>query len=179
METAGAATDIGRMNGYEKTSIAETEEKRENMKIVFEPVTAENMEDVLKLHIAGSQKGFVETVKQCLDEAREWACWRPVGIYIDGQLVGFAMYCLWEEKSMEDRVWMDRFLIDERYQGKGYGKACLPVLLDKIQGEYGCDKIYLSVVEENQTAIHLYREFGFEFNGESDLHGEKVMVRQN
>lgn len=147
------------------------------MNIIFKPVTAENREDVLQLNIAGSQKGFVETVKQCLEEAQEWACWRPVGIYIDGRLVGFAMYCLWEEKETESRVWMDRLLIDERYQGKGYGKACLPVLLDKIQEEYGCDRIYLSVVKENQAAIHLYQEFGFQFNGELDIHGEMVMVR--
>ena len=146
------------------------------MDIIFKPVTAENKKDALSLHIAVSQKGFVETVKQCLDEAEQWSCWRPVGIYADGLLVGFAMYCKWEEEGIESRVWMDRLLIDERFQGRGIGKACLPILLDKITSEYGCEKIYLSVVEENQTAIHLYQEFGFRFNGETDIHGEKVMV---
>ena len=147
------------------------------MDIIFKPVTAENKKEVLNLRIAGSQKGFVETVKQCLDEAAQWSFWRPVGIYADGQLVGFAMYCMWEEKGLENRVWMDRLLIDKRFQGRGYGKACLPILLDKIKKEYNCEKIYLSVVEGNQTAIHLYQEFGFHFNGETDIHGEKIMVR--
>ena len=62
------------------------------------------------------------------------------------------------------------------YQGHGYGHIVLPMMIEKLRSEYHRKKIYLSVVEENQGAIHLYEKFGFQFNGETDVHGEKVMV---
>ncbi|HEL3620841.1 TPA: spermidine acetyltransferase, partial [Clostridioides difficile] len=42
--------------------------------------------------------------------------------------------------------------------------------------EYNCDELYLSIFEDNKMAIKLYKDFGFEFNGELDYGGEKVMV---
>lgn len=32
--------------------------------------------------------------------------------------------------------------------------------------------------DDNTFAIHLYEKLGFHFNGELDIHGEKVMVRE-
>ena len=43
--------------------------------------------------------------------------------------------------------------------------------------EYPNNDIYLSVYEDNQHAIDLYRLYGFNFNGELDTKGEKIMVR--
>ena len=39
------------------------------------------------------------------------------------------------------------------------------------------ETVYLSVIEGNDAAIALYQKFGFQFNGERDVHQEKVMVR--
>jgi diamine N-acetyltransferase len=44
--------------------------------------------------------------------------------------------------------------------------------------EYDCPEIYLSIVEDNQAALHLYRKFGFAFNGESDYNNERLMVKK-
>ena len=146
------------------------------MFIQFKPITLHNRQEVLSLTIAPWQLGFIESISDCLEEAQTYPCWRPVGIYIDHVLVGFAMYCLWVEDNLSERVWLDRFLIDQRYQGKGYGKAILPLLIDKIKAEYKCHTIYLSVIPENTHAIHLYENLGFRFNGELDIHEEKVMA---
>ena len=69
-----------------------------------------------------------------------------------------------------------RLFVLPSYQGKGYGKAALSELLKLLRNEYHRKKIYLSVVEGNNTAIHLYEKFGFSFTGERDIHGEKVMM---
>lgn len=87
------------------------------------------------------------------------------------EAVGFAMYGHW---AREDRVWLDRFLIDAPRQGQGLAKACLGPLLSRIEAEYGCQRIYLSVVEGNRIAERLYERFGFARNGERDIHGEHV-----
>lgn len=86
------------------------------------------------------------------------------------------MYGLFIEKDESWRVWLDRLLIDHRYQGKGYGKTSVKVLIEHILRKYGNIDIYLSVYEKNKHAIQLYINCGFKFNGALDYNGEKVMV---
>lgn len=42
--------------------------------------------------------------------------------------------------------------------------------------EYACNKIPLSVFDTNQLSIHLYKVLVFDFNGEYDAKGERIMV---
>ena len=146
------------------------------MNIQFEKVTENNIDEVLKLDVKEDQKTLIESVSECLREAAEKSCWRPVGIYNNGILIGFAMYCFWKEDSPNGRVWMDRFLIDAGFQGKGYGSAAFPLLLERIKEEYQCSEICLSVFKDNELAISLYEKNGFRFNGEKDIKGEDIMV---
>lgn len=146
------------------------------MNITFKPVTEENRADVLQLKVGNGQEHFIESVQQCLDEADKRKSWRPVGIYHGEELVGFAMYGFFWEYFPVGRVWMDRLLIDEKYQGKGYGKAALHLLLERLRKEYGRKKIYLSVIEGNDVAAGMYKNAGFRFTGRRDLHGEHIMV---
>ena len=48
-----------------------------------------------------------------------------MGIYDGNVLIGFAMYGLFWEYLPFGRLWLNRFLIDRRYQSMGYGKAAL------------------------------------------------------
>lgn len=148
------------------------------MNITFKPVTQENRAEVLKLKVGEGQAHFIESVQQCLDEADRRKSWRPVGIYHEEELVGFAMYGFFWEYFPAGRVCLDRLLIDERYQGRGYGKAALQMLLERLTGEYRRKKIYLSVIEGNDVAAGMYQKAGFQFTGRRDLHGERIMVRR-
>ena len=134
------------------------------MNIRFEPVTALNRNRALALSVKPNQKDFIESVAQCLSEADELKCWRPVLILSEGQDVGFAMYCLW--------------LIDGRYQHRGLGRAALEGLIHRLYAAYGNRDIYLSVMADNRAATALYESFGFALNGELDIHGELVMVKR-
>lgn len=147
------------------------------MGITIHDVTKDNEEEILRLSVAESQTNFIETTEQCLGEAKECAYYKPVGLYVDNKLVGFAMYGHFPNEKENGRVWLDRFLIDANYQGKGYGTIMLEVLIDKLVQEFSCPKIYLSIYEDNHSAIYLYKKFGFQFNGELDVNDEKVMVK--
>ena len=68
-------------------------------------------------------------------------------------------------------VWLDRFMIDQKQQGKGYGKRTLPMLIDYIKKRYQCEKIYLSISPDNKIAQKLYEQFGFNLNGDIDNSG--------
>ena len=71
-----------------------------------------------------------------------------------------AHYGYFREYRPEGRVWLDRLLIDRHFQGNGYGTEALRMLLGRLSGEYGCSRIYLSIIEENETAAKLYEKFG-------------------
>lgn len=146
------------------------------MNIEIREVTSENLKEVLSLHVSETQKSYVESTKQCLKDATECNCYRPTGLYQDGIMVGFAMYGFFPDEDQNGRVWLDRYLIDERFQGKGLGSIMLGELIAHLIKIYNCNKIYLSLYEDNQRALHLYQKFGFHFNGELDINGEKVMV---
>ena len=98
---------------------------------------------------------------------------------MDGDiLIGFAMYGeIAEPKGT--RVWLDRFLIDKNHQGKGYAKPVFELILNKIKSLYTNKDIYLSVYEDNEHAIKLYKSLGFVFTGELDINGEKIMLLKN
>lgn len=148
------------------------------MSYIFIPVTEANIELVKKMRISDKQKGMCETAEECFNEAQELSLWKPIVIKKENDLIGFAMYGLWLYEGENGRVWLDRFFIDENYQGKGYAKSVLPILLERIHKEYEYNEIYLSVYENNEAAIHLYQELGFMFNGDLDVNGEKVMKLQ-
>lgn len=146
------------------------------MHIHIEPVNEKNLTDILALEILPEQAGFIESVKDCLYEAAKVRCWRPVGIYDDKKLIGFSMYGFFWQYLPLGRVWLDRLLIDKKYQGCGYGTQVVPVMIKRLRNEYHRKTIYLSVIDENAAAVHLYEKYGFRFTGELDVHGEKVMV---
>ncbi|MCI5774332.1 MAG: GNAT family N-acetyltransferase [Erysipelotrichaceae bacterium] len=138
-------------------------------------VTANNRKEVEKLSVFPEQKGFIESVVECLQEADENDAWHPYGIYEDDELVGFTMFGLIEEKKYT-RLWFDRLLIDRKYQGKGLAKKAILIILDRIKKEYPNTAIYLSAYEDNLRAIALYQAFGFVFTNELDTKGEKIMI---
>lgn len=150
------------------------------MEIKILPVTEQTREEITALRILPEQSGYVETVEECLEEAAHNARWNPVGIYADEKPAGFAMYGFFEKKYYPPagRLWLDRFLVDLHFQGKGIGKAAMEYMLGRLAAEYPQKDIYLSVIAGNDAAIHMYREFGFEFIGEKDIHGEDVMVKR-
>lgn len=88
-------------------------------------------------------------------------------------------YCKWcyadgtyTYGNMDDLidVCVGHMMIDERYQGKGYGKAamqkCLSYISEKPFGY--SDKASLTCHKENTTALALYRALGFVETGNCD-----------
>lgn len=147
--------------------------------IYLRAVDNKNREDALKLRPSISQESFIESVGECLLEADELSLWNPVVIYQDEEAAGFAMFGFWKEEGGQGRMWLDRFLIDEMYQGRGIGKEALRQLVTLLMRELGHDRIFLSLYEDNKAAERLYRNAGFRYNGEKDTNGELVMVLEN
>lgn len=72
--------------------------------------------------------------------------------------VGMGLYYDLPETRCYD---FSQLLIDERYQGKGYGKEATKMVLDAMKADGKYDKVVLCYVEGNEKAKKLYESFGF------------------
>ena len=145
------------------------------MELSIQPVTQALRARAEQLQVGPGQEHFIETVCECMEEADRISDWEPVVIFDGEDMIGFAMYGFMRCENRA-RVWFDRFLIDRHYQHRGYGRAAVRAMLDRIRAEFPGRDIYLSAYDDNQVAIALYKSFGFRFNGEKDINGEDVMV---
>ena len=139
--------------------------------IHLEKVTYDNVVDVCKLKVNKEQKNFVANNKSSLIEAyltlEMGNHVYPFAICLDKKLIGFVMigYDDYDEGDPEylKNYFIWRFMIDKKYQGKGYGKEALKLAIDFIKTE-PCGEAkacFLSYEPENEIAKKLYKEFGF------------------
>ena len=72
--------------------------------------------------------------------------------------MGFIMMGYYEPRQYYT-LW--EFLIDGRYQGRGYGRQVLRLGLDFLRDALGVREIYTGCVPSNAAALRLYRSVGF------------------
>ena len=130
--------------------------------------------EFLALEVREDQRSFIETPAEALADrnSRGWDVdWTIHCLYWENHMVGYTMHGMnrWAD------AWMDRFMIDRRFQGRGFASAALPKILAEIRARYpGRRRILLSVEPENAPAIRLYQRFGFRMTDEWDC-AEQVM----
>jgi diamine N-acetyltransferase len=142
------------------------------MDITFRPVTRENFAAVIKLAVTPEQAEFVAPNLYSLAEAYVESKWTPLAIHAGDQLVGFAMFGRDDETG---RWWIMRYMIDADYQGRGYGTAALPGLIDLIVECHGCSELFLGYEPSNEVARRLYARMGFAPTGE--MTGGEIVAR--
>ena len=114
----------------------------------------------LDLKVAESQKKYVANSAVMMARAyayREQRS-RAFVIYNDETPIGMGMYHDCPELNAYD---LSQLFIDERYQGKGYGKASTKLVLDAMQQDGKYNKVVLCYIEGNNAAKNLYESLGF------------------
>ncbi|MCG7504441.1 GNAT family N-acetyltransferase [Mesorhizobium retamae] len=127
---------------------------------------------VIALHVADDQDDFVATNAESLEEADENPACVPLGIFVDDEPVGFAMYTL---DADDGNWWIYRLMIDQRFQKRGYGRAALRAVVERMSAIPGCNAIYLGVMQENRTAAGFYHREGFRETGQ--ILGDETVMR--
>ena len=145
--------------------------------VTLREITSSNYNECLALQVRDDQKKFVAPNVKSLAEAWVFrAVARPFAIYNDETMVGFLMVDI--DPNLEgsnDLCFLWRFMIDAKYQGRGYGKAAMQEVIDYVKANFNPKTFETSVVPENVGAEKLYNDFGFMPNGKFDG-GEKVLV---
>ncbi|WP_211749354.1 GNAT family N-acetyltransferase [Paenibacillus sp. Marseille-Q4541] len=127
--------------------------------LTFREIDRNNFFDVIKLEVLDEQKKFVATNLFSIAQAKAFPECSCLSIYHDEVLVGFTMYCIDFE---DNEYWIYRLMIDATYQSRGYGKAAMEKLIDKIKEDKEHQVIYISFEPDNTRAKHLYEKLGFE-----------------
>ncbi|MGL1891635.1 MAG: GNAT family N-acetyltransferase [Spirochaetaceae bacterium] len=154
--------------------------------IRFEKITLDNYRECIKLDpgVAGSK--FVAPNVNSLAiayVAKDNNVCKPMpyAIYNDDVMVGFILMSL-INKDLDNDVKEDtydiwRFMIDQKFQGKGYGRESLIKAIELIRSfpQGPANTLVLSYDPDNKVGSSLYESVGFKATGEVS-EGEICMV---
>ena len=114
----------------------------------------------IPLSVSKDQEQYVASTTTILARAyayREQRS-RAFVIYDNETPVGMVLYH--DEDSLDAYIFSE-ILIDERFQGKGYGTAATKLVLDRMKEDGRYHKVVLCYIEGNDAAKKLYEQFGF------------------
>ncbi len=144
--------------------------------IRLERITRDNWEQATTLDIADAQRRFLETpsVLHAIAEVQFHPTYTPYAIFDDQTMVGFVVYGYLPEDHTKG--WIPLLIIDQRYQGKGYGRAAMELVIRAVREQApDCREIALNYKPDNTTAEHLYLRVGFHKTDEIDERGQVTM----
>ena len=121
-------------------------------------VSKDDVRAICRLAVAPDQMSFVApnaiSFAEALFEPKAW--YR--GIYADGTPVGFAMLSV-DRDVPEYYLW--RFMIDARYQGRGYGRVAIGLIVAFVRTLPGAQELLVSWVPADGGPELFYRGLGF------------------
>lgn len=131
-------------------------------------VNEENWLDFRRLSVRDDQKGFLDSPVGILARGYLYRHDRAsvIGIADDDTAVGIALVRdLDEEPACYD---LQQFMIDARFQGKGYGTAALRLILSALEKERKYDCAEVCVKKNDTAALRVYEKVGFVDTGYID-----------
>lgn len=146
-------------------------EPAQDAKVTLRKVTSKTVRKICDLSVAEGQRKFVAPNAVSMAEAHfcKHAWFRA--IYAGDAPVGFVQMYIDPKKG---KYYLWRFMVDARYQGRGYGGKALQLVIDHVRKMPEAKALTLSVVRSEGGAEELYKSFGFEFTGKIE-DGEHVM----
>ena len=121
-------------------------------------ITSKNLKSIIDLNVKEDQKDYVALNSVSIAQGHySKSAWFK-GIFYDDRPVGFVMLYLIEE---ENKCFLWRFMIDRKYQGKGFGKIALTQVIDFVRSLNLYTYIATSYVPAENGAGGFYKNFGF------------------
>ncbi|HJP32532.1 MAG TPA: bifunctional GNAT family N-acetyltransferase/class I SAM-dependent methyltransferase [Candidatus Latescibacteria bacterium] len=136
----------------------------DSRRISLRPVTGDNVDSIINLSdtLRGIQGRIVAPNATSLAEAyTNHHAW-PRGIYAGDTAVGFLML---KENPDIAEYFLWRLMIGGEYQGKGYGRRAVDLLVDYVKTRPGATELLTCCVHGEGGPVGFYRALGFEPNG--------------
>lgn len=131
-------------------------------------VTEENWLKVASLSVKEHQKEYLAPAIGILARGYVYRDCnaRVFVIEHDGIIVGTALVREFTDEPLGYDL--QQFMIDQHYQGRGYGSAALTLILEELRIEGHYDHVEVCVKKKDAEAIHLYEKLGFTDSGYVD-----------
>ena len=144
-------------------------------------VTKDNWRELTMLQVGEAQKHFVASNVFSIAESQfgaddsEIGHWdmHPRGIYEGNTPVGFLMFA-YNFEYPQVQGFVVRLMVDEKHQGKGYGRFGMQWMIDLFRADERVRAIGISYEPENEAARKLYASLGFSETGE--MMGDEVFA---
>jgi diamine N-acetyltransferase len=146
--------------------------------IILKEVNKQNWLDIIRLCSAEDQRNrvFEKTIaSNCLSlaQASIEENWTVKAIYQGDTPIGFTMYGYSDELSGYE---ICRIMIDYKFQGNGFGKQALLLVIQEMVNQFHCEEILICFVPENEKAKQLYLSVGFKDTGRVINAGETELI---
>ena len=139
--------------------------------VTLREITPENSEAIFALTVADSQKHLVASNERSIAQAHfEESAWFRA-IYADEEPVGFVMLhdeTLRAEPREPGYVFLWRMMVDQRFQGMGFGARAMALLTDHVRTRPHDGKLRTSWHHGDGSAEGFYLKLGFTPTGVDD-----------
>ncbi len=139
-------------------------------------ISEDTVVSVIKLSVAESQRGFVAPNAVSLAQALfSDAAWYRA-IYLGDEPAGFVMLhdeTLREPAPEVPEIGVWRFMVDERFQGRGVGRAAMRLVIEHVRTK-GVRTLELSYVPGEGSPEPFYLGLGFRHTGR--MEGDEVVL---
>jgi diamine N-acetyltransferase len=129
-----------------------------NGQITLRPITKDNWRDVIKITVSEPQYEFVGRPDYYLTMCAYGGLWQPLAVYLDEQIIGFLM---WAIDKADQSCWLGGIMIDQAYQGRGYGRQAIMTAVNMLGEQFGHKEFALSYKPNNVVGKQLYSSLGF------------------
>ena len=132
-------------------------------KVTLREITSDSVRTICHLSVRDEQQKFVAPNAMSIAQAyfSEYAWFRA--IYADNTPIGFVML---EDKPEEAEYYLWRFMIDARYQGLGFGRRALLLVIDRIRTRSNATELLTSVVRAEGSPQDFYKKLGFKLTSD-------------
>ncbi|MEM1255063.1 MAG: GNAT family N-acetyltransferase [Cyanobacteria bacterium P01_H01_bin.21] len=141
--------------------------------VTLRDVTKENLDDILSLTVTSEQENFVASNAVSIAEAHFYpgVTWFRA-IYADETPVGFVLL---DDDPIQSFYALWRFMIDARFQSRGFGKRALELVIEYVKTRPQAKVLLTNCVPGEGSPEGFYKKMGFTPTGETDEDGEVIM----
>jgi diamine N-acetyltransferase len=144
--------------------------------VTLREITVDTVDEILRLNVAPDQEGrFVATNAKSIAQAHFYpdVAWFRA-IYAGETPVGFVM--LYDDPAApEYSLW--RLMIDGRYQGHGYGRRALELVIGHVRTRPGATALLTGAQPGPGSPIGFYEKMGFVLTGTVDEEDGELEMR--
>jgi diamine N-acetyltransferase len=139
----------------------------------LQAITKENWTKAISLRVREDQVNFIASNAVSLAQLNFLENFHAKGIFNDEEMVGFTLFGIDED---DHEYWIYRMMIDQKHQGKGYGKQAVKLVIDDIRlmKDERHHTITLSYEPANEHAKRIYEKMGFQEVEGLIIDGEQV-----